>query len=208
MAGKQAVTIGTMHVCPMVSVLIPHVGGPIIGPGCVGVRINGTPVSIQGDVCVCAAGGPDAIIEGCPGVQINGTPLTVQNSMTAHGGMVPIGESGVLISSNTSSVFSMAKDREPVIYNVQWRQGEEKYITRGSKSLKVVTVTADTRNIDDGEKAIITIYRNIDGQEEEVIQLEGFVNNNSVEVEWEVEEIKEEKEDDSLNGNEDEESIA
>lgn len=36
-----AARVGDMHVCPMVDVLIPHVGGPIIGPGIIAVLIGG-----------------------------------------------------------------------------------------------------------------------------------------------------------------------
>lgn len=82
----------------MVTGLVPHVGGPIIGPGCPGVLVDGLPVSVMGDMCVCC-GPPDTIAQGYPGVMVNGVPIVVQNAMTAHGGMVPVGVPGVTISS-------------------------------------------------------------------------------------------------------------
>lgn len=94
----QIVTIGLNHICPMVTGLVPHVGGPIIGPGCPGVLVDGLPVSVMGDMCVCC-GPPDTIVQGYPGVMVDGVPIVVQNAMTAHGGMVPMGVPGVTISS-------------------------------------------------------------------------------------------------------------
>ena len=96
----QIVTISMNHICPMVTGVVPHVGGPIVGPGCPGVLINGLPVSVMGDTCVCC-GPPDVVVQGYPGVMISGVPVVVQNSMTAHGGMIPMGIPGVTISSAT-----------------------------------------------------------------------------------------------------------
>lgn len=45
MAGKPVATIGSMHVCPMISGTVPHVGGPVTGPGAPNVLINGQPVA-------------------------------------------------------------------------------------------------------------------------------------------------------------------
>lgn len=106
----QIVTIGLNHICPMVTGVTPHVGGPIIGPGCPGVLIDGVPVSVMGDMCVCC-GPPDTIVQGYPGVLVDGVPIVVQNAMTAHGGMVPMGVSGVTISS--------AQPVQPVTMNIK-----------------------------------------------------------------------------------------
>ena len=35
--GMPAARVGDMHVCPMVTVLVPHVGGPILPPGGIGI---------------------------------------------------------------------------------------------------------------------------------------------------------------------------
>ena len=97
---KQVVTINTNHVCPMVNGTTPHVGGPIVGPGNAGVLIDGVPVSVMGDTCVCS-GPPDVVVQGCPGVLVDGVPITLQNCMTAHGGVIPMGVAGVTVSSAT-----------------------------------------------------------------------------------------------------------
>lgn len=107
---KQIVTINLNHVCPMVTGYIPHIGGPIVGPGCSGVLVDGTPVSIMGDTCICY-GPPDVVVQGYPGVLVDGTPVVVQNCMTAHGGIIPMGVAGVTVDS--------AKPVKPVTMNIR-----------------------------------------------------------------------------------------
>jgi uncharacterized Zn-binding protein involved in type VI secretion len=44
------------HLCPMQTpavVPIPHVGGPILGPGVPNVLIEGMPAAVVGDMCIC-----------------------------------------------------------------------------------------------------------------------------------------------------------
>lgn len=100
MAGKPIATLGSMHVCPMVTGYVPHIGGPVSGPGAPNVLINGKPAALMGDMCVCT-GPPDTIAQGEPTVLINGTPVATMGSMTAHGGSIVMGEPNVLISSAT-----------------------------------------------------------------------------------------------------------
>ena len=72
--GQPAARVLDMHVCPMVTPgtpPIPHVGGPITGPGIATVIIGGQPASIVGDMCVCV-GPPDSITMGCMTVMIGG----------------------------------------------------------------------------------------------------------------------------------------
>ena len=95
---KQIVTINLNHICPMVTGVTPHIGGPIIGPGCPGVMVNGVPISVMGDMCVCC-GPPDTIVQGEPGILVNGKPIVLQGCMTAHGGIIPAGVPGVTVSS-------------------------------------------------------------------------------------------------------------
>ena len=58
-----AARVGDMHVCPMVTVLVPHVGGPILPPGEPTVLIEGMPAARVGDMATCV-GPPDTIIVG------------------------------------------------------------------------------------------------------------------------------------------------
>ena len=85
-----------MHVCPMVTVLVPHVGGPILPPGWPTVLIGGIPAARVTDLAVCA-GGPDVIAMGAFTVLIGGLPAARMGDMTAHGGVIVQGEPTVMI---------------------------------------------------------------------------------------------------------------
>jgi uncharacterized Zn-binding protein involved in type VI secretion len=79
-----------MHVCPMVTGPVPHVGGPILPPGCLTVLIGGMPAARVGDMCVCT-GPPDVIALGSMTVLIGGMPAARMGDMTAHGGSIVVG---------------------------------------------------------------------------------------------------------------------
>jgi len=93
---KPAARLTDMHTCPMVTVLVPHVGGPITGPGAPTVLIGGMPAAVMGDMCVCT-GPPDTIILGSAGVLICGKPAARMGDMTSHGGAIVLGCPTVLI---------------------------------------------------------------------------------------------------------------
>lgn len=95
--GRPAARAADMHVCPMVTGLVPHVGGPILPPGCPTVLIGGMPAARVGDMATCV-GPPDVIIPpGSPTVLIGGMPAARMGDMTAHGGSIVIGYPTVLI---------------------------------------------------------------------------------------------------------------
>ena len=48
--GLPAARVNDMHVCPMVTVLVPHVGGPVLPPGGMTVLIGGMPAARIGDM--------------------------------------------------------------------------------------------------------------------------------------------------------------
>jgi uncharacterized Zn-binding protein involved in type VI secretion len=85
-----AARITDMHVCPMVSGVVPHVGGPILPPGSATVLIGGLPAATLGEMLTCA-GGPDTIIGGSATVFVNGKPLARMGDQTAHGGTIILG---------------------------------------------------------------------------------------------------------------------
>ncbi len=87
------------HVCPMVTPglpPIPHVGGPIVGPGAPNVLIGGLPASVLGDTCTCV-GPPDSVVKGSATVTIGGKPAVRIGDSTAHGGVVALGLPTVMI---------------------------------------------------------------------------------------------------------------
>jgi uncharacterized Zn-binding protein involved in type VI secretion len=94
--GMPAARVGDMHVCPMVTGIVPHVGGPILPPGCPTVLIGGMPAARVGDMLVCV-GPPDVIAMGSFTVLIGGMPAAQLGSMCAHGGAVVLGYPTVLI---------------------------------------------------------------------------------------------------------------
>jgi uncharacterized Zn-binding protein involved in type VI secretion len=91
-----AARVGDMHACPMVSGVVPHVGGPILPPGCPTVLIGFMPAARVGDLAVCA-GGPDVIALGSMTVLIGGQPAARMGDMTVHGGVIVAGEMTVMI---------------------------------------------------------------------------------------------------------------
>lgn len=88
--------ITDMHVCPMFTGPVPHVGGPILPPGCPTVLIGGLPAARVGDMCLCV-GPPDVILTGAFTVLIGNQPAAHITSMTAHGGTVIMGYPTVLV---------------------------------------------------------------------------------------------------------------
>ena len=91
-----AARITDMHTCPMVTVLVPHVGGPIVGPGCPTVLIGMLPAAVMGDQAICV-GPPDVIVKGSATVLIGGKPAARMGDQTAHGGAIVIGCPTVII---------------------------------------------------------------------------------------------------------------
>jgi uncharacterized Zn-binding protein involved in type VI secretion len=83
-----------MHTCPMMTPAfpspIPHVGGPVTGPGVPNVLIGMMPAAVLGDSCVCL-GPPDIIVKGSATVMIGGRPAARMGDTTAHGGTITIG---------------------------------------------------------------------------------------------------------------------
>ena len=84
---QPAARVADMHVCPMVTVLVPHVGGPITGPGCPTVLIGGLPAAWATDLATCV-GPPDVIAKGSVIVLIGGLPAARMGDLTAHGGTI------------------------------------------------------------------------------------------------------------------------
>jgi len=91
-----AARLTDMHVCPMVTGIIPHVGGPIVGPGTPTVLIGSLPSVGVGDMAVCV-GPPDVIAMGSTTVLIGGKPAARMGDPTAHGGVIVLGLPTVMI---------------------------------------------------------------------------------------------------------------
>jgi uncharacterized Zn-binding protein involved in type VI secretion len=93
--GLPAARLTDMHVCPMVTAVVPHVGGPI----CLGsftVFTSMLPQARVTDLLVCV-GPPDMIAMGSTGVFVNSLPAARMFDPTAHGGVIVVGCPTVLI---------------------------------------------------------------------------------------------------------------
>jgi uncharacterized Zn-binding protein involved in type VI secretion len=94
--GFPAARVTDMHACPLVTGVVPHVGGPILPPGGIPVLIGGMPAARVGDLCTCV-GPPDAIAMGSMTVLIKQQPAARMLDPTVHGGAIVIGYPTVLI---------------------------------------------------------------------------------------------------------------
>lgn len=92
---QPAARVGDMHTCPMTTGPVPHVGGPILPPGCPTVLIGGMPAARMTDQATCV-GPPDVIVGGNPKVLIGNLPAAHMGDSTAHGGVIIMGEPTVL----------------------------------------------------------------------------------------------------------------
>jgi uncharacterized Zn-binding protein involved in type VI secretion len=80
----------------MVTGIVPHVGGPILPPGCPTVLIGMMPAARVGDMATCV-GPPDVILMGSPTVQIGYMMAARMGDPTAHGGVIAMGCPTVMI---------------------------------------------------------------------------------------------------------------
>lgn len=92
----RAARISDNYVCPAADGHIPHVGGPILGPGAATVIIEGLPAAVVGDSLMCNGTG-DYIIAGSSTVMIAGKPAARMGDPSAHGGSIIQGSVTVLI---------------------------------------------------------------------------------------------------------------
>lgn len=91
-----AARLTDLHECPLVTGVVPHVGGPTVGPGVPTVLVGKLPAAVIGDALVCV-GPPDTIVQGSTTVMIGGKPAARMGDTTAHGGKVVLGCFTVMI---------------------------------------------------------------------------------------------------------------
>lgn len=93
--GFPAARISDNHLCPMVTGVVPHVGGPIL-KGQPNVLIGYMPAARIGDTLTCV-GPPDVIVKGSATVLIGSMPAARMLDSTAHGGVIMMGYPTVMI---------------------------------------------------------------------------------------------------------------
>jgi uncharacterized Zn-binding protein involved in type VI secretion len=94
--GQPAARITDMHVCPMATGPVPHVGGPILPPGAVTVLIGCLPAARITDTATCV-GPPDIIVKASATVLTCSLPQARMGDQTAHGGVIVLGLPTVLV---------------------------------------------------------------------------------------------------------------
>ncbi len=104
-----AARVSDMHTCPMVTGVVPHVGGPVLPPCCPTVMTGGPFQARVSDMATCA-GPPDVIAMGAATVLIQGLPAARQTDMTAHGGLVTLGLPTVLIGGAAFQARPITQD--------------------------------------------------------------------------------------------------
>lgn len=93
--GVPAARVTDMVICPAVTVLVPHVGGPI-ATGVPNVLIDKLMAARIGDITTCV-GPPGVIAAGSATVMIGGQPAARMGDVAGHGGTIVGGCPRVLI---------------------------------------------------------------------------------------------------------------
>ena len=101
-----------MHTCPMWTGVVPHIGGPILPPGCPTVLIATMPVARMGDMGTCT-GTPDTIGTGVPTILIGGMPAARMTGQPSHGGIIILGAPTVFCGGAASPARPRRRPGDP-----------------------------------------------------------------------------------------------
>ena len=85
-----AARIGDMHVCPMVTGVVPHVGGPIVKPASPTILVGNMPAAGCTSMATCT-GPPDIVAKGSATVLVSNLPAARCLDVTGHGGTITVG---------------------------------------------------------------------------------------------------------------------
>jgi len=107
-----AARVTDMHTCPLVTGVVPHVGGPVLPPGCPTVLIGMMPAARVSDMLTCV-GPPDVIAMGSPTVLIGGLMAARMGDPTAHGGVIMLGCPTVMIGEVGKGMVLAAQTGAP-----------------------------------------------------------------------------------------------
>lgn len=107
-----AARLTDMHTCPQVTVVVPHVGGPIV-VGSTDVFTGGLMQARVTDMCVCV-GPPDAIAVGSLGVIVDFLCAARMTDPTLHGGVIVGGLPTVEIGEVGNPMMAIALGINPL----------------------------------------------------------------------------------------------
>ncbi|MEM1267108.1 MAG: PAAR domain-containing protein [Pseudomonadota bacterium] len=88
--------VSSMHVCPMVTGIVPHVGGPVLPPGAITSLVGKMPGAQVTNMATCV-GPPDVVVMGSFKTMTGKMPAARLGSLCAHGGSVVMGAFTVLV---------------------------------------------------------------------------------------------------------------
>jgi len=151
--GLPASRIGDMHVCPQVTVLVPHVGGPLI-LGSFTVIVGAMPQSRVTDMLICV-GPPDAVQMGEPTVQVGMAGAAGFGSLMMGLGMALGSMLGHLMGSSANPTVNIeikgdaafqASARAALIKIFATRSGAEWLRQMGINGQKVTITPTNTQN--------------------------------------------------------------
>lgn len=92
---KPAAFLGSLHVCPQVTGVVPHVGGPAMGMA-VMVMVGG-PVAVNtNNISVCV-GPPDKVAMASTTVMAQGKPMARMGDLCGHGGSIVLGMPTIIV---------------------------------------------------------------------------------------------------------------
>lgn len=100
--GEPAARLTDLHVCPMVTGLVPHVGGPIL-PVCAPTVLTGNMAQARVNDQAMCTGPTDMIVTGAFTVLVEGMAAARMGDTTAHGGKISTGLPTVLIGDAGSA---------------------------------------------------------------------------------------------------------
>jgi uncharacterized Zn-binding protein involved in type VI secretion len=107
-----AARVGDLHTCPMVTGVVPHVGGPFI-TGSFTVLVGNMPQAKVGDMLVCV-GPPDTLIMGAPTVQVGMAGGGGGGFGSAMAGITALGGQSSAPPVNNSPISEMQTDNSIV----------------------------------------------------------------------------------------------
>lgn len=96
-----AARVSDNHICPAVTGVVPHVGGPVLPPCSLNVQTNVLNQARATDRATCV-GPPDFIVTGSSSVFVNDLMAARQTDKTMHGGSIVLGSLNVEIGGPTA----------------------------------------------------------------------------------------------------------
>lgn len=118
MSARAACRVTDLHLCPQVTIIVPHVGGPAYPAAPVTVLAEGLPALRLADFATCI-GPPDVEFEGAATVLVGGLPWVGRFHKTAHGGILLLAAATVQIGDPTFSLPPQVTIRGPASFQNQ-----------------------------------------------------------------------------------------